>query len=347
MKKFLFLAIAAAAMTSCSQDEVMEVAEKQAISFGNVFVGKSTRAAADNTYGAKKLIEKFNVYGTVTGTNGTVNIFNGNDVTKPGDLTEYNSSTAWTLEGPEQYWVEDADYAFAAVVNEEIATVATTDTYGMPATLTYSTDNTGTKDLLYATATVEKATTDQGIVAFTFDHLLSKVWFTVTSDTKYTETKNTDGTTTKSGYYYSVKNIKVTNFETGTYTINGGTWAGTKANNIEFGDVEQVTNTAEKTNATQMLLIPNAADFKITFDVELYVNGQHANTKSYESTVSNDLVKGHSYNFIIALEQGNKPIKFSVASVNTWVEDLNNDQNTTNDAISLTFTEVTPTTPAN
>ena len=78
MKKFLFLAIAAAAMTSCSQDEVMEVAEKQAISFGNAFVGNVTRAATDKTYSNTNLINTFKVYGTVTGTtgaNGTAYIF--------------------------------------------------------------------------------------------------------------------------------------------------------------------------------------------------------------------------------------------------------------------------------
>lgn len=331
MKKFLFLAIAAAAMTSCSQDETLEVAQKQAISFGNVFVGKSTRAT-DNTYGTAKLIEKFNVYGTVTGSNGTVNIFKGNDVTKPNDLNAYDATKVWILEGPAQYWVKDAKYAFAAVVNEDIVSVQTDDN-GMPTTLTYGTDNTGTKDLLYATAGVEKAVTNQGIVAFTFNHLLSKVWFTVKSDTEY----NVD---TESGYYYTVKDIKVNNFETGIYTINGGTWAGTTAKDIEFGNVEQVTKTENKTNATQQLLIPNSADYKITFTVELYVNGVKADTKNYESTVSNDLLAGNSYNFIIDLKQGN-PIQFSVSSVTEWIEDLNSDRNKTNDAITLNYEEVT------
>ena len=337
MKKFLFLAIAATAFASCSQDEVLEVAQKQAISFGNVFVGKSTRAATDNTYGAKKLIEQFNVYGTVNG----INIFNGNVVKKPSSITTetgYNASTVWESTAPAQYWVKDAKYDFAAVVNSTIVTV-NPDEKGMPKTLTYTTDETGSKDLLYATNPTYTANGEtDGIVTFTFNHLLSKVWFTVKSNTTYSET-------TQSGYYYSVKNIKVANFETGTYTINGGTWTGSTAKDINFGNVEIVANNEDKTNATQQLLIPNAASFIITFDVELYVNGQKANTKSYESTVSNDLVKGNSYNFIIDLKQG-KAIEFSVASVTEWVEDLNNDKNTTNDAITLTFTEVT-TTPAN
>ena len=56
MKKFLFLAIAATAFASCSQDEVMEVAQKQAISFGEAFVGNATRSI-DPSYGTSKKIE--------------------------------------------------------------------------------------------------------------------------------------------------------------------------------------------------------------------------------------------------------------------------------------------------
>ena len=49
MKKYLFMAMAAVAITSWSQDEVMEVAEKQAISFKDAFVEDATRAI-DVTY---------------------------------------------------------------------------------------------------------------------------------------------------------------------------------------------------------------------------------------------------------------------------------------------------------
>ena len=75
MKK-LFIAIAAlAAMTSCSQDEVMEVAQKQAISFGNAFVGNSTRAANDPSYGTSNSLKAFNVWGTVAAGQTPVPIF--------------------------------------------------------------------------------------------------------------------------------------------------------------------------------------------------------------------------------------------------------------------------------
>ena len=80
MKKF-FIAIAAiATAAACSQNETIALDNGEAISFGNAFVENSVRAATDPSYGTVDLTQ-FNVYGTVTGTgNGTVNIFNGNEV---------------------------------------------------------------------------------------------------------------------------------------------------------------------------------------------------------------------------------------------------------------------------
>ena len=323
MKK-LFIAIAAlAAMTSCSQDEVMEVAEKQAISFGTSFVDKSTRAV-DNTYGSvnngvTKLIQKFKVYGTVTGNAGTVNIFNGNEVSNPG-LTSYNPETAWTCNSTTQYWIPDATYKFAAVVDADGTTTTDEGAYGMPTKLTYKTD--GQKDLLYA----ENNNPTYGqIVPFTFDHLLSKVWFTVNS-------------TTPAGYHYNVKNIQISNFEEGTYTISDGNWEGTKTGNISFGNVDEVTlASGAKTNETQMLLIPNEEAYTITFTVELYVNNQKAESNNYSCTVSHELVKGHSYNFNIDLTVGQQ-ILFTVQSVKTWVDGNDNPATTDKKETSIPVT---------
>ena len=54
MKKYLFIALAAAAMTSCSQDEVMDAIQGEEIKFSNAFVENATRAT-DPTYGAVPL----------------------------------------------------------------------------------------------------------------------------------------------------------------------------------------------------------------------------------------------------------------------------------------------------
>ena len=305
MKKYLYIAIAAATLASCSQDEVMEM-NQEAIAFGNPYIGNSTRAA-DKTYSGETALTKFNVYGTVkgAGVSTAVAIYNGNEVT--GTV---GANSVWTCEANKQYWISGADYDFAAVVDADNVEV----TNGMPSKLTYTTTATGSKDLLYA----ENLTPTVGEkVAFEFNHLLSKVWFTAKSNTA-------------DGYYYSINNINIANFQDGTYYIKAtdtkaaGTWEGGVSSNISFGNIEEVTNdSGAKTNTTQMLLIPNTSTFNITFTVNLYFKkdatstAQLVETKNYTSPVEIDLQKGHSYNFNFDLTIGSE-IKFTVANNPTW-----------------------------
>ena len=301
MKKLFISMLAVAALASCSNEQTLELNPGEAISFGNAFIENATRAT-DPTYGANALTS-FDVYGAVTGTAGTVNIYDGAAVT--GEV----GANVWSC-AVNQYWIAGASYKFAAVVD---ANAVAQDTYGIPTALTYAT--AGQKDLLYAEATATGKASGNGKVNFTFSHLLSKAQFTVKSNTE-------------SGYYYSVKNIKVNNFATGTYTIDGGSWAGATATDIAFGDIKNVTATATATdgltNATQMLLIPTTADFTVSFTVELW-NGDgdededdvKLSTQAYSKTVSQDLVKGCAYDFNLNLTVG-ELIQFTVTSNPTW-----------------------------
>lgn len=293
MKKFFIAIVALAAAVSCSNDDIISI-DRQTIGFGNPFVENSVRA----DYSDGQDLTQFNVYGTVTGTAGTVNIFAGVPVT--GTV----GAAAWSYEEQyAQYWIPKADYDFAAVVD---ATVASQDANKMPLTLTTIADATSNlEDMLYATAHVEDAAADQDAVNFNFSHLLSKVHFTVTS--------NATG-----GYHHNVTNIKVSNFVSGTYTINGGTWAGGENKDVAFANIENVTvdNTNGVSNA-DLLLVPNAATFNVTFTVDLYKGTTKLGTENKTVAVDTALVKGNSYNFTIACSVGN-PIKFTVANDPTW-----------------------------
>lgn len=294
MKKILISMLAVAALVSCSKEESIRVDQGEAIAFGNAFVDNSTRA--DYSDGVQKLT-KFYVYGTVTGTAGTVNIFNGVEVTGNvgNDVWSYDEQYA-------QYWIAGADYNFAAVVD---ANVATEDTYNMPLTLTTLADVTSNlEDMLYATASVQNATANQAPVNFTFSHLLSKAKFTVTS--------NAEG-----GYYHTVTGIKVSNFETGTYTIADGTWAGTGSKDVAFAEIANVTSDSGAESNAEMLLVPNAATFNVTFTVDLYKDDTMLGTETKTIAVENDLVKGNAYNFTIDCSVGN-PIQFTVTNDPTW-----------------------------
>ena len=295
MKKTFIALMTLAALASCNKAEIIETNPDSIITFGNAFVENATKAT-DPTYSGTAELTSFKVYGTVTGTAGTVNIFDGVEVTGTVGATEWSYNEQYN-----QYWIPGADYDFVGIVDADA--VAQND-LKMPTSITYNT--VGQKDLLYAKDHVEDATANQQAVNMTFSHLLSKVQFTVTS--------NTAG-----GYYHNVTGIKVSNFETGTYTIADGSWTGTTAKYIEFGSVENVTATDVngKTNTTQMLLVPNAATFDVTFTVDLYKNGTKLGTETKTIAVENDLVKGNAYNFTIACSVGN-PIKFTVTNDPAW-----------------------------
>lgn len=295
MKKILISMLAVAALVSCSKEESIRVDQGEAIAFGNAFVDNATRAE-DKTYGEVDLT-KFNVYGTVTGTAGTVNIFNGDLVT--GSV----GPNVWSCDN-HQYWIEGATYDFAAVVD---ATVAQ-DANNMPTTLTTVADATmNFKDMLYADRLdIVGKKTGNGYVNFTFEHLLAKAFFTVTSNTA-------------DGYYYTVTGITVNNYESGVYTIADGTWTPGNATAVAFGNIENVTaaDTNGKTNATQMLLVPTTDTFNVTFTADLYKDGTKLGTETKTIPVENDLVKGNVYNFKIALTVG-APIQFTVTNDPTW-----------------------------
>ena len=305
MRKLLIAILAVVSLASCSKEQTVVQPEREAIGFGAPFVENSTRV----DYSTPGALKKFNVYGTVTGTVGTVNIYKGVEVTGTIGTADWSHDAQYN-----QYWIPGADYDFTAIVD---ATVASDDANDMPLTLTTQADtategNMNLKDMLYASAHVENATANQGRVNFNFSHLLSKVKFTVTSNAM-------------GGYYHTVTGIKVSNFETGTYTINGGTWAGGDAKDVGFAQIAEVTSaTGAKTNA-EMLLVPNAAAFNVTFTVDLYKGTTKlgTETKTIPVTIKDvqdnvvGLQKGNSYNFTIACSVGN-PIKFGVTNDPSW-----------------------------
>ena len=83
MKKYLYIALAAAALTGCSSDEAIEMVEQKAIAFDNVFVNNATRATDLN----KDNIQNFGVNGSVAANNTQGMIFeNTNRMKMPFSL---------------------------------------------------------------------------------------------------------------------------------------------------------------------------------------------------------------------------------------------------------------------
>lgn len=289
MKKLFILLACAATVVACSKDETIASFKGDAIKFGNPFVNKSTRL---DTYGVNKDLTSFNVWGTVQGTP----IYTGNKVE--------NEEGEWTADAAPQYWADGATYNFAAIADGTAATLEA----GLPATIDYTLSNDN--DLLYATSGEFKYASGQTekTVEFTFEHLLSKAKFTVTSDAT-------------TGYSHKVHTISVANYTEGTYTVATQKWAVSNddAQNVAFNDIT-VDATTTPVVSNEMLLIPVVAGFNVNFTVDFYKGTTKIHSKTYSIPCTDEFKKGHAYNFTIALDAGDE-IKFSVNTLPTWKED--------------------------
>lgn len=305
MKKYLYIAIAAATLASCSQDDTLDAIQGEAIQFGNVFVGKSTRAAEatdpsySTTTGKGVALTAFKVYGTVGG----VNIFDGDNVTK--GTAAYGD--AWGCDGGAQYWVAGANYVFDAVVD---ATVTTTDeTTGMPTSLNYKVSTQ--KDMLHQRVTTTgQPTANNGLVAFQFTHLLSKVKFTVSN------TSNSNAT----NYRYTITDIVITNAYTeGDCSVPAHTWSNQVAGTYNIYDMTVSSNTTEEC-ATEVLLIPGA-NIGISFNLNVQIkNGDKWETIStvpFSKTEAVTLVANNAYNFKATYAMGGD-IQFTAVQMPEW-----------------------------
>lgn len=310
MKKLFIMLAAAVAVVSCAKEQTIVADQGEAIQF-NSFVDNSTRAD-DPSYSAND-IAKFNVYGTVNG----VVIYPGTEITK--GTADYGE--AWTCP-VDQYWIAGAAYKFVGIVDgNKSGVTATTVANGMPTSISYTAD--GQTDLLCQTIT-KTANTDgtaNGIVAFNFTHLLSKVNFTVNNGSK-----------AASGYSFVVKNIAFNGATAATYDVEAAAWGTATANgNTIIGNERTVDSTtvkdivvasgAEKAElATEVLFLPGT--YTISFTVDILYNGTVITSTNYPATgttYSHTLAANNAYNFNVGVSVGEK-IQFTVEEQPTWAD---------------------------
>lgn len=321
MKRIFLAILIITAMVSCSKDCVVSTAPRQAITFGNVFIENSTRTA-EKFYTIESL-DKFFVYGKVSNTVNTVNLYKGAMVEKTDD--EWNCDVT-------QYWVPECYYDFVAVsdvtatnpVNQNAdngAVVVLTDVNnGLPEEIKY--DASSQKDLLYAKITSPISTSSDGIpitgvdekgnVLFTFNHLLSKVMFTFTN-----------GFTEASGVTLKVVDIKITDAaKIATYSCLNNQWAnesahfsGEDGDFLSFGDTGDIAPFKTGANSVACVLIPQTGkSYTITFTIN-HNKGDKPTNKTI-TTQKITLLPGHSYNLTTELNAGNVegvvPITFNI-----------------------------------
>lgn len=315
MKKYLFLAVAATAMfASCSNDEVVEMAQGRAIAF-DTFVDKSTRAMTETTVSNLGTIK-------VNGWRGTDLLFDNTDVTIASDGKGTYTDT--------KYWEAGKTYSFEAFKEVTGATYIPAQTGG---TINFNNTATGGNaitDLVYAKVTdvtIAEDLSNTNTVAFVFNHLLSRVMFTFTNGFTGSDAK------------ISISNLKINNTAASGQVIPGVTgntngtvtWTASDYTNVVSFATSAEVSASETIPSEAMVLIPAKQTYNISFTATLNQNGAKTEYPR-TATVALDLKAGYSYNLTAILTPNNisedgdelKPIEFS-ASVYKWEDYSGND----------------------
>lgn len=316
MKKSLFvLGVAVAALASCTNEEVTEVAQNRAIGF-NSFVGNTTKADISGKGGDS--FTKFYVFGDTQASGGQWDdVFTNTDV-----LWE---TSEWNVQ-KDAYWIAGNAYEFAAYSdgnNSFSGASFAPDTK----TLSFSNYEAGNNDLVAELASVVSATADQGDVSLTFEHLLSKVQFTFTTDASEDITIKIN----------SVK-FNAVKTATGNYTSSGIDWetlSGTSADyNYDVTNLTDIAQASEDPFTTVMYVIPQSCE-TLEATINLDITGAGLNSLDNEVTASLSFVKGSGegsdntwedglvYNYIAKINpdeiiDGLKKIDFTVDTVEDW-----------------------------
>ena len=306
MKKIFFSALAALCLSACVQEAMVETPQGDAIAFENAFIDNATRAAVDPSFNINTL-NAFKVWAYVNEPNGVV--FKGKEVSRTG------AGAPWTYDGT-QYWAPGKPYYFEAIAPAEGNwELATND--ADPTVLSFTNAN-GIEDLLYASTQQTGAAigTVNESVKFSFGHLLSKVKFTFNNGFL------TDNVTVK------VTDIKMVAPKKADIDLSKeADMAWTNASEsvtLAFGNVADL-NLEVKSNecADERFTIPGDYEYKIEFNLELYMGAQPVYNEPKTSTVSGvKLEMGKAYNFVAEISPATldfEAIEFEVVEVEEWI----------------------------
>lgn len=320
MKKILFLAMAAVAMVSCSQNEEIENAGQQAeIKFGTV-VKASTKAAVvtDLTASDGFKVSAYNTKDNKDTESGaalpTTEFINDK-------LVSYSTGT-WSIDGGPYYWPLNDFVQFFAYANDANATNYAVAADATAPTVDYAVAATAAaqKDFVVAKLLGQKKATTA--VTLPFTHALTQVNFSV-------KAKN-------AALKYVVTNVGISGlYSKGTYAFADGAWTNTGTADASYtypisataADVTVTGADAKKLDTTNgaLMLMPQkmSADTKITISYNVY-NGDTQIDKVENSEVSlvgkTDWVAGTNIRYTLELASEGAVITLN-PEVSSWAEE--------------------------
>lgn len=315
MKKMLLvLGVAAAAMTSCTSDEVMEVNQSNLIQFES-FVNNGTRGTVDVTNTTLTSCYVFGYHETI------------NDFTNV-NITGSVGSGKWTYTSSPVYW-KTGQYYFGAYAdgNDGELTSGTNVSFANK-TLTFDKYQVSDdKDLIAALAerNVTGLEPAPSTVNLTFKHMLSKVMFTFTNAhelagvTMDIEDLVITAMKKKGKCEYTFPNPDVDGDDGITWTLDTDATAAVTDLDNAF-DIED-----DGTYTDCFFVIPQniADDITISFKVTYKSGTEIVGEKSYSGIRLNNLTltewkPGYVYNYTASLPLAPNIIEFSVTDVQTW-----------------------------
>lgn len=290
MKKSLFvLGVAVAALASCTNEEVVNIAESNVIKFDNAFVGKNTKAVTtvDGTS-----FNSFFVYAK----KGTDDLFTNENV--------YKESNAWGYDNLKK-WEASQTWKFVAYSNGgttgkgsgKIDNGVSLDETGGTTALKITDYSVGddNRDLVASVSTTDLVSAN-ALVEFTFKHVLSKLKFTIESEL------GDDNTLTITNF--NVEGAK--DKGTLTFTNENTSW------DLTSGEARTISNAAfgEATTSVpatdEFVVIPQATEsgITVTFNVAATIGGQSYN-KKMTATIAKENANwspNYSYNYIAIIK---------------------------------------------
>lgn len=342
MKRSLFmLGVAVAALSSCSNNEVLDIAESNAIKFSNTFVGKPTRSVTAPELTTDNLKEMY-----VFASNDDGKVFDDNPklVYRIGETNEwgYDNLVAWKA---------DKNYNFVAYAGKDLGESVKANDGNESlkfSGIVVNGDKDNQFDLLYSNTVKRSPATVDGnpTIDFTFGHLLSMVQFTL-----------------KSGFGATTE-VKITNFKfygvktTGSYDASSPAWTLSSAANNEgdtnfIYDAEETAQydaVATKDVVNSWVIIPQKnTDSEnvemVKFTVNVFDGETQIGTKDFTAKIpSITWEKGYRYNYIFTItpEQmgvADQYITFDAPTVTEWEDDTNlsiDENNSSTSGVELT-----------
>lgn len=315
MKKLIFAMAAVVALAACSKEQTIIADRGDAIGFDS-FIENATRAAADDFTS----IDSFKVWGDVTGNVAGdadyIFLYNGASVTK-GDKAY---GAAWTCEQAE-YWLPSATYNFMAIAGISGETTVTPASGAFPTAINYTAD--GATDLLLSekvTVKTDNKSNPTGVntnkcVAFTFKHLLSKVYFNFVNNS------------TSDKYKFEISDITISGAKaSGEYSITNKKWTSVSEGAVEtpfsFGSVANtITKGASdpSPSANACLFIPGEQTLNISFKQKTYSGDKLMGEDTITAPLTTSFDANGCYIIKVSLSAG-MPISFTVEQdgLNGW-----------------------------